>query len=106
MTLDTQFDKAVTIVRGLPSDGPVKPSQDQKLQFYGAFKQATEGDVTGPRPGAFSFEAKYKYDAWKKLEGKSKDDAKAEYVALLKSVLEANSDDDSKKYLAELEAAA
>lgn len=37
-------------------------------------------------PGAFSFEAKYKYDAWKKLEGKSKDDAKAEYVALLKSV--------------------
>ncbi|TXT09134.1 hypothetical protein VHUM_02608 [Vanrija humicola] len=37
MTLDTQFDKAVAIVRGLPSDGPVKPSQDQKLQRPAAY---------------------------------------------------------------------
>lgn len=26
-----QFDKAVAIVKGLPEDGPVKPTQDDKL---------------------------------------------------------------------------
>lgn len=27
-----QFDKAVAIVKDLPADGPVKPSQDEQLQ--------------------------------------------------------------------------
>lgn len=36
--------------------------------------------------GAFNFTAKYKYNAWKKIEGMSQDDAKAKYVALLKGV--------------------
>lgn len=81
-----QFDKAVQIVKDLPKDGPITPSQDQQLQFYSLFKQANEGDCTGPAPGAFNFTAKYKYNAWKKLEGTSKEDAAAKYVALLKSV--------------------
>lgn len=81
-----QFDKAVAIVRSLPPDGSVKPTQDQQLEFYGLFKQATEGDVKGDRPGAFNFAGKYKWDAWKKLEGMSQDEAKAKYVALLKGV--------------------
>lgn len=84
--MSAQFDKAVAIVRSLPPDGSVKPSQDQQLEFYGLFKQATEGDVKGDRPGAFNFAGKYKWDAWKKLEGMSQDDAKAKYVALLKGV--------------------
>ncbi|BEI85057.1 hypothetical protein CcaverHIS002_0504580 [Cutaneotrichosporon cavernicola] len=98
------FDKAVAIVKALPADGPTKPTQDQQLEFYGLFKQANEGDCTGPAPGAFNFTAKYKYNAWKKLEGMSKDDAKAKYVALLKSMLEKADDADSKKALEELSA--
>lgn len=84
--MSAQFDKAVSIVRSLPPDGSVKPTQDQQLEFYGLFKQATEGDVKGDRPGAFNFAGKYKWDAWKKLEGMSQDEAKAKYVALLKGV--------------------
>ncbi|RSH83450.1 uncharacterized protein EHS24_007135 [Apiotrichum porosum] len=103
---DAQFQKAVEIVRSLPPDGEVKPTQDQQLEFYAHFKQANEGDVSGPAPGAFNFTAKYKYNAWKKLEGTSKDEAKAKYVALLKGMLESASDETSKKLLAELEAAA
>ncbi|EJT50221.1 hypothetical protein A1Q1_00522 [Trichosporon asahii var. asahii CBS 2479] len=75
--MSAQFDKAVSIVRSLPPDGSVKPTQDQQLEFYGLFKQATEGDVKGDRPGAFNFAGKYKWDAWKKLEGMSQDEAKA-----------------------------
>lgn len=40
-----KFDKAVSIVQGLPKDGPIKPSQDQQLKFYGLYK-------TGERPGS------------------------------------------------------
>lgn len=36
--------------------------------------------------GAFDFKGKYKYDAWKKLEGMSKEDAMVKYVELLKGV--------------------
>ncbi|ORY34311.1 long-chain fatty acid transporter [Naematelia encephala] len=104
VNVQAQFDKAVAIVKALPPDGPVKPSQDEQLAFYAHFKQANEGDCTGTRPGAFDFKGKYKYDAWKKLEGTSKEDAKVKYVELLKSMLEKVNDDSSKKYLAELEA--
>lgn len=113
VNLNAQFDKAVTMVRSLPPDGEVKPTQDQQLevsceppcpaddsgavltpdsQFYANFKQATEGDVSGPAPGAFNFTAKYKYNAWKKLEGTSKDAAKEKYVALLKGVSRAGAE--------------
>jgi hypothetical protein len=39
-----------------------------------------------PVSGAFDFKGKYKWDAWKKLEGMSKEEAMAKYVELLKSV--------------------
>ncbi|WWC66236.1 uncharacterized protein I206_100137 [Kwoniella pini CBS 10737] len=106
MSVQAQFDKAVAIVQGLPKDGPVQPTQEDKLAFYGAFKQANEGDVSGPAPGMFDFVGKAKYKAWKELEGTSKDDAKKRYVDLLKAVLQKQDDESSKKYLAEIEAAA
>ena len=62
--------------------------------------RAPDSDVTSNTAGAFNFTAKYKYNAWKKLEGMSQDDAKAKYVALLKGMLEAAGD---KERLAELE---
>lgn len=75
-----KFDKAVSIIQSLPKDGPVQPSQAQQLQFYGLFKQANVGDVNTSRPGTFDFTGKAKWDAWKKVEGKSQDEAKEEYV--------------------------
>lgn len=50
----------------------------------GSLKWAVDDMLT--MRGAFNFAAKYKYDAWKKLEGMSKEDAMAKYVELLKSV--------------------
>ncbi|KAL1407477.1 acyl-CoA-binding protein (ACBP)/diazepam binding inhibitor (DBI)/endozepine (EP) [Vanrija albida] len=102
--MSANFDKAVSIVQNLPKDGPVQPSQEDKLYFYGHYKQGTVGDVNTTRPGVFDFVGKAKWDAWKALEGKSQDDAKAAYVARLIEILKGQSDDDSKKYLAELQA--
>ena len=57
-------------------------SNEEKLEFYGLFKQATVGDVNTERPGMFDPKGKAKWDAWKAKEGMSSDDAKAAYVAL------------------------
>lgn len=46
-----KFDQAVKIVGSMPKDGPVQPTQDDQLKFYGLFKQATIGDVNTSRPG-------------------------------------------------------
>ena len=51
--------------------------------LYALYKQATEGDVSGERPGGFDFKAIAKYDAWAEVKGKSKDDAMKEYVSLV-----------------------
>lgn len=39
------FRRAVGYIATLPEKGPKKPSIAEKLQFYGCFKQATEGAV-------------------------------------------------------------
>ena len=56
-------------------------SNDDKLEFYGLFKQATVGDINTERPGMLDMKGKAKWDAWKAKEGMSQDDAKAAYVA-------------------------
>ena len=79
MDLKQQFDSAVTRSRELTS----RPSNENLLLLYALFKQATEGDVTGERPGGFDFKAIAKYDAWTEVKGKSTDEAMREYVALV-----------------------
>jgi diazepam-binding inhibitor (GABA receptor modulator, acyl-CoA-binding protein) len=57
-----------------------KPDNATLLKLYSYYKQATDGDVTGPRPGGFDFVGGAKHDAWSKLKGMSKDDAMTNYV--------------------------
>ncbi|KAG8741384.1 hypothetical protein FRC10_002904 [Ceratobasidium sp. 414] len=91
-----QFDKAVEIVQGMPRDGPVQPTQDDKLKFYMYFKQGTIGDVDTARPGLLDFVGKAKWDAWKGVEGTSKEDAQKKYVDRLLEVLEKDGSEDAK----------
>ncbi|HEY0654557.1 MAG TPA: acyl-CoA-binding protein [Chryseosolibacter sp.] len=79
MDLQQEFDQAVSRSKELTK----RPSNEELLQLYGLFKQATEGDVTGERPGGFDFKGIAKYDAWAELKGKSKDDARKQYIALV-----------------------
>ena len=60
-----------------------KPDNSMLLKLYSHYKQATEGDVTGERPGGFDFVGAAKYDAWVKLKGSSKDDAMQNYIKLV-----------------------
>lgn len=60
-----------------------RPSNEELLDLYALFKQASEGDVTGDRPGGFDFKAIAKYDAWAEKKGLSKDQAMQNYVTLV-----------------------
>ncbi|AOW05828.1 acyl-CoA-binding protein [Yarrowia lipolytica] len=77
-----EFTAAADSVQKLPKT----PSDDELLELYGLYKQATVGDNNTDRPGAFNFKAKYKWDAWDKLKGKSQEEAEQEYIALVQTL--------------------
>ena len=74
-----EFNNAVARSKELT----VRPSNEELLKLYGLFKQATEGDIKGERPGGFDFKGAAKYDAWESLKGKPAEEAMQEYIALI-----------------------
>ena len=62
---------------------PERPSNDQPLELYGLYKQATEGDARGSRPGLFDLVGRAKWDAWAARKGTSADEARRLYVGLV-----------------------
>jgi diazepam-binding inhibitor (GABA receptor modulator, acyl-CoA-binding protein) len=82
MASQQEFESAVTRSKALTK----KPDNEELLQLYALYKQATEGDVGGDRPGGFDFKAIAKYDAWAEIKGKSKEQAMADYVSLVEKL--------------------
>ena len=79
MTLQEQFEQAYKNVNTLTE----RPSNEDLLSLYGAYKQATEGDNNTERPGGFDFKAAAKYNAWEKLKGTSKEQAMEQYIQII-----------------------
>ena len=82
MVLNDDFKSAAERVTQLPK----RPPNDIMLQLYALYKQANEGDVKGDRPGFADFEGRAKFDSWNKLQGKSGEDAKQEYISLVEKL--------------------
>lgn len=80
--LKKKFDAAAKDVLKAKTD----PSNELKLSLYAHFKQATEGDVKGDKPGFTDFVGRAKYDAWAKLKGTPTDKAMEGYIKLVERV--------------------
>jgi acyl-CoA-binding protein len=80
--IDAQFAQAQEDVKQLPE----RPGNLTLLRLYALFKQATQGDVRGDKPGFTDIVGKYKYDAWAALKGTSQDAAKQQYTELAESL--------------------
>ena len=80
--LKKQFDDAAAAVLKAKKD----PGNDLKLRLYANYKQATEGDVTGEKPGFTDFVNRAKYEAWAKLKGMPTEKAMEGYVKLVERV--------------------
>lgn len=63
-----------------------KPGPATLLRIYALYKQATQGEVSGERPGMTDFVARAKWDAWAALKGMAGDEAKTNYVTLIDSL--------------------
>ena len=77
MTLTESFEDAQKRVKTLKES----PGNDELLELYALYKQATVGDATGSRPGMLDFVGRAKFDGWAKRKGTSKDAAMTAYVA-------------------------
>lgn len=80
--LKVKFERAAEDVKKLAE----RPDNDTLLKLYALFKQGSEGDVSGPKPGFFDFVGTAKYEAWAKLKGMRGDEAMQKYVDLVKKL--------------------
>jgi len=80
------FEIAQEVVNEFGKTGQ-KLTNEQALEIYACYKQATIGNVNIARPGMFDLTGKAKWDAWKSKEGASPEDARAAYVSTARSVL-------------------
>jgi len=80
--LKAKFDKAAEDAKKLSE----RPDNDTLLKLYALFKQGSEGDVSGPKPGFFDFVGTAKYEAWAKLKGMKGDEAMQKYIDLVKKL--------------------
>jgi acyl-CoA-binding protein len=81
-TLDAQFQQAVADSKSLPE----RPDNMTLLKLYALYKQGSEGDVDGKRPGFADMVGRAKWDAWDALKGTTLEDAKQQYVDLIESL--------------------
>ena len=84
MSISEQFAAAQVAVKNLSE----KPGNLDLLALYANFKQGTDGDADGNRPGMTEFVARAKYDAWAALSGTSKEGAMQSYVDLVNRLVE------------------
>ncbi|CAO2205871.1 unnamed protein product [Urochloa humidicola] len=84
MGLQEEFEEYAEKAKTLPES----TSNENKLILYGLYKQSTVGPVDTSRPGIFNMRDRAKWDAWKAVEAKSKEEAMSDYITKVKQLLE------------------
>ena len=80
--LKARFDQAMAASKQLPE----RPDNMTLLKIYALYKQGSEGDVQGKRPGFTDMVGRAKWDAWNELKGTSTDQAMQDYIDLIESL--------------------
>jgi diazepam-binding inhibitor (GABA receptor modulator, acyl-CoA-binding protein) len=80
--LNALFHQAATDSKQLPE----RPDNMTLLRIYALYKQGSEGDASGDRPGMTDFVARAKFDAWQALAGTAQAEAQQLYIDLIESL--------------------
>lgn len=73
--IEDSFNKAAEIAKTLEN-----LSNDQLLNIYKYYKQATVGDINIDKPGMFDFKGAAKWDAWNSVKGTDKITSMQNYI--------------------------
>ncbi|KAL3860200.1 hypothetical protein ACJMK2_010356 [Sinanodonta woodiana] len=87
---DAEFDEAKKRLNTLKED----PGNENKLKIYALFKQVTVGKCNAPKPGMMDFVGKAKWQAWSSLGDLQQDEAQKQYIALVNSLVKAETKDE------------
>ena len=79
----SEFEQAAENVKKLTQ----RPTNEELLEMYGLYKQATVGDCNTDRPGMFDPKGRAKWDKWDGNKGMSKADAEKKYVEVANSLI-------------------
>lgn len=82
MSLEQAFLQAQADSKNLSQ----RPDNMTLLKIYALFKQGSQGDVSGERPGMTDFVGRAKYDAWANLKGSEPKTAMQQYIDLIESL--------------------
>lgn len=77
--LETSFLQSADNVKRLSKT----PTNEEMLETYALYKQATVGDNNTPAPGFLDLKGKAKWNKWNEKKGISKDSAKQQYINLV-----------------------
>jgi acyl-CoA-binding protein len=81
MGLDEDFALGIKYVQSLPPKGALELTNNQKLMFYGLYKQGVAGPCNTKAPSRLRVVDRAKWEAWKAIGTKlSKEEAKRNYV--------------------------
>ena len=76
------FEQAARDVQLLPQ----RPDNETLLRLYALYKQGSEGDISGQKPGFFDFVGTAKHEAWSRLKGTPPELAQQQYIDLVASL--------------------
>lgn len=80
--MSPEFEAAITRLKSLGQ----RPDNATLLKLYGLYKQATEGDVSSPKPGFSDLVGRAKWQAWADLRGTPRGEAERRYIELADSL--------------------
>ena len=83
MFLQAQFERAMADSKTLSE----RPDNMTLLRLYALYKQGSEGDAKGERPGFTDMIGRAKWDAWDAFKGTSQEDAMQRYIDLVAELM-------------------
>ena len=83
MSNSKEFLTAAEFVKKLKTS----PNNNELLDLYKYYKQATVGDNNTPKPGLLNFKNQSKWDAWTSVKGTSTHNSEVEYIKLVNQMI-------------------
>lgn len=88
MNIEKEYQDSIRFINNLNIEYYI--DHDERLKLYGLYKQSLFGDNTAPKPYFFNIKSLNKWNAWKKEFGKSKNQAKNDYISYVDFIIHIN----------------